>query len=149
MTAPEFMTGSRQELGLPGAHVDTGPGPSSEKSFEFDIAIVGLGYVGLPTALAFHAAGRRVLAVDVSQHRLTVISDERADLLASDRDRLTVALSDPGFEMTSHTARLSTAAAVISACPPRWIATWCPIYGSWKVPARPSWRTRRRVRCCC
>ena len=117
MTAPEFMTGSRQELGLPGAHVDTGPGPSSEKSFEFDIAIVGLGYVGLPTALAFHAAGRRVLAVDVSQHRLTVISDERADLLASDRDRLTVALSDPGFEMTSHTARLSTAAAVIICVP--------------------------------
>jgi nucleotide sugar dehydrogenase len=85
--------------------------------FEFDVAIVGLGYVGLPTALAFHAVGRRVLGVDVSQHRLSVISDEHADLLASDRDRLTAALSDPGFVMTNNPAQLSTAAAVIVCVP--------------------------------
>jgi len=91
--------------------------PLTEHPFEFDVAIVGLGYVGLPTALAFHAAGRRVLGVDVSQHRLAVISEERADLLASDQQRLTVALSDPGFEMTADTARLGTAAAVIICVP--------------------------------
>ena len=31
--------------------------PPRAPAFDFDIAIVGLGYVGLPTALAFHAAG--------------------------------------------------------------------------------------------
>src|SRR4051794_1335446 len=121
MTVPELMTressGALPELGLTGIHVDTPCGPARDEAFEFDIAIVGLGYVGLPTALAFHAAGRRVLGVDVSQHRLSVISNETADLLASDRDRLTVALSDPRFEMTSQTDRLSTAAAVIVCVP--------------------------------
>ena len=60
-----------------------------QSAFDFDIAIVGLGYVGLPTALAFHAAGRRVLGVDVSERRLAVIAEQRADLLDTDRDRLT------------------------------------------------------------
>src|SRR5664279_5936463 len=121
MTVPEMLTretaGSGQELGPSGTHVDVWHSQSSEPSFEFDIAIVGLGYVGLPTSLAFHAAGRRVLGVDVSERRLAVIEQERADLLESDRERLTLALSDPGFEMTTDTARLSRAAAVIICVP--------------------------------
>ena len=31
------------------------------------ICVVGLGYVGLPTAIAFHSAGFRVIGVDVSE----------------------------------------------------------------------------------
>lgn len=86
-------------------------------SFEFDIAIVGLGYVGLPTALAFHAAGSRVLGLDISERRLGVIREERADLLPSDRERLGTALVDDGFDMTSDVARLKSAAAVIVCVP--------------------------------
>lgn len=92
--------------------------PAREVAFDFDIAIVGLGYVGLPTSLAFHAAGSRVLGVDVSERRLSVIGDERADLLETDRERLTTALADPSsFQMTSDVSRLSTAAAVIICVP--------------------------------
>lgn len=88
-----------------------------EPGFEYDIAIVGLGYVGLPTALAFHAAGRRVLGFDISDRRLTVIRDQRADLVTSDRDRLASALHDADFSMTGDIARLGRAAAVIVCVP--------------------------------
>jgi nucleotide sugar dehydrogenase len=90
---------------------------SSRSEFQYDIAIVGLGYVGLPTSLAFHAAGSRVLGVDVSERRLTVISEGRADLLESDRNRLAVALADSRFEITNDVSRLSSAAAVIICVP--------------------------------
>ncbi len=33
---------------------------------EICISVVGLGYVGLPTALAFHDAGFRVFGIDIS-----------------------------------------------------------------------------------
>jgi nucleotide sugar dehydrogenase len=91
--------------------------PRAVPAFEYDIAIVGLGYVGLPTALAFHAAGSRVLGVDVSERRLTTIREERADLLDSDRERLATALTDGEFAMTSDVAGLRRAAAVIVCVP--------------------------------
>jgi len=91
--------------------------PSGAAAFDFDIAILGLGYVGLPTALAFHTAGSRVLGLDISDRRIGVIRDERADLLPSDRERLGAALADDGFEMTSDMSRLKTAAAVIVCVP--------------------------------
>jgi UDP-N-acetyl-D-glucosamine dehydrogenase len=85
--------------------------------FDFDVAIVGLGYVGLPTALSFHAVGRRVLGVDVSAARLSAIGEERVDLLDTDRDRLGLALNDDGFTLTADPARLSEAATVIVCVP--------------------------------
>src|SRR5664279_5246335 len=121
MAAPGLISretvGGPGEMSLVGAPTSMRESPSAEHGFAFDIAIVGLGYVGLPTSLALHAAGQRVLGVDVSERRLTVIAEERADLLESDRDRLAVALADPGFEMTSDTRRLSTAAAVLICVP--------------------------------
>jgi UDP-N-acetyl-D-glucosamine dehydrogenase len=85
--------------------------------FEFDVAIVGLGYVGLPTALAFSAAGARVLGVDVSETRLEVIRSQRADLVDSDRERLLFSLADPSFILTSNVTELQRAATVIVCVP--------------------------------
>ncbi|MHA7272961.1 nucleotide sugar dehydrogenase [Arthrobacter sp. TMT4-20] len=87
------------------------------KTFDFDVAIVGMGYVGLPTSLAFCAAGVKVLGVDVSQARLEVIRSGRADLVDSDRDRLAEALKNPSYELTSDPTQLSRAAAVIVCVP--------------------------------
>ena len=127
MTAPEFVTEVTVDDDGPDfiprhphlerTLVDVGAAPSGDTAVEFDIAVVGLGYVGLPTALALHAAGRRVLGVDVSERRLAVISEQRADLMESDRERLTAALGGTGFEMTGDTGRLSSAAAVIICVP--------------------------------
>jgi nucleotide sugar dehydrogenase len=85
--------------------------------FEFDVAILGLGYVGLPTALAFHAAGRRVLGIDISAGRLEAIRNEQVDLLQSDRERLSAALPDDGLALGSDPATLASAASVIVCVP--------------------------------
>lgn len=85
--------------------------------FEFDVAVVGLGYVGLPTALSLHASGARVLGLDLSERRLDSIRNGEADLLESDRERLEVALPGDDFQISSDTYRLSDAAAVIICVP--------------------------------
>ncbi len=121
MTVPDLaadeIPDSEQGRAAQVTYTDSEPGRAGDQAFAFDVAVVGLGYVGLPTSLAFHAAGRRVLGVDASLRRLGVIAEERADLVASDRRRLAAALGDPGFEMTSDPDRLSTAAAVLIAVP--------------------------------
>ncbi|MGK3647697.1 nucleotide sugar dehydrogenase [Pseudarthrobacter enclensis] len=91
--------------------------PAQGQAFTFDVAIVGLGYVGLPTALAINASGRRVLGLDVSERRLSVIREQQADLLDSDKERLKVALSDPSFMLTSDLSLLAHAAAVVVCVP--------------------------------
>ena len=91
--------------------------PQTVPVFDYDVAIVGLGYVGLPTALAFQNAGSRVLALDVSPQRLSVIRSREADLLDSDRLRLDNALDDPGFTLTIDPTLLSKAAAIIVCVP--------------------------------
>lgn len=91
--------------------------PALAPEFTFDVAIVGLGYVGLPTALALHAAGSQVLGVDTSVSRMATIHSGQADLLESDRGRLEDALASDNFETTSRVARLKEAAAVIICVP--------------------------------
>ena len=91
--------------------------PRSDPQHDFDVAVVGLGYVGLPTALAFHAADRRVLGLELSERRLGVIRAGRADLLASDRRRLATALAGERLTMTTDPAMLTRAAAVIVCVP--------------------------------
>ena len=41
---------------------------------EMTIGIIGLGYVGLPTAIGFHDAGFTVWGVDVSQRTVNLVN---------------------------------------------------------------------------
>ena len=90
---------------------------TGEATFDFDIGVVGLGYVGLPTALAFNASGRAVLGLDVSAERLASVACGEADLLHSDQERLAQALEDPSFVLSSDMSMLSRAAAVVICVP--------------------------------
>jgi nucleotide sugar dehydrogenase len=81
------------------------------------IAVVGLGYVGLPTALALRRAGRAVLGVDISERRLSDIRKRLCDLTAADHGRLSEALADERFQITSDCGRLSEADAVLICVP--------------------------------
>jgi UDP-N-acetyl-D-glucosamine dehydrogenase len=86
--------------------------------FAFDVGIIGLGYVGLPTALAFHAAGLRVLALDVSAERLGAIGLRHVDLLDVDMERLGSALDDPAsFVLTDTPSRVAEAEVLIVCVP--------------------------------
>ncbi len=80
-------------------------------------AIVGLGYVGLPTALALHGRCPRIIGVDVSEDRLAVIAAREADLADTDRPRLEAALADGSLELTSKAAAIGEADAVIICVP--------------------------------
>lgn len=89
----------------------------ADLAWPYDVAIVGLGYVGLPTALAFHAAGLRVLGVDINEHRLADIRSGAPDLLGSDRARLTSAGSSAAWELSSDLSRVNRARTVIVCVP--------------------------------
>jgi len=81
------------------------------------VAVVGLGYVGLPTALALHRQGVGVVGLDVSQARLESIRAQRVDLLPAELDLLGQALDQPGFQVTDDAECLADADAVIVCVP--------------------------------
>ena len=92
--------------------------PAVAPAARYDVAIVGLGYVGLPTAVSLHAGGRRVLGLDISRSRLAAIHDGAVDLLDEDRERLDRALADTdGFRLDHDASGLADASAVLICVP--------------------------------
>jgi UDP-N-acetyl-D-glucosamine dehydrogenase len=107
---PDGRDGDRRDR-LPGA-VDVGA-PTTEGT----IAVVGLGYVGLPTALSLLVSGARVIGVDASQSRLAAIRAEDVDLLPHDERELHTRLRSSSFELTEDAGRLADAETVIVCVP--------------------------------
>lgn len=95
---------------------DRYPGPS-HPSFDYHAAIVGMGYVGLPTALSFSHAGRSVIGLDLSPERLTAIRSRDVDLVPADHARLMHALTEGSLHLTGEPGEISRAAAVIVCVP--------------------------------
>jgi len=81
------------------------------------VAILGLGYVGLPTALSLLHDGVTVIGVDISQSRLRAIREGRVDLIDSDHDRLATFVEDPALTLTDDVAALQQADAVFICVP--------------------------------
>ena len=81
------------------------------------VAVVGLGYVGLPTALSLLEAGSRVIGLDVSARRLDAVVAGDVDLLPDDLERLRALSSSPRLELTDDAARLAAADTVVVCVP--------------------------------
>jgi nucleotide sugar dehydrogenase len=82
------------------------------------VAVMGLGYVGLPTALAMHSSGMRVIGLDLSEERIAQVRHGAPDLQRTDRERLSAARQDPhGFRTTRDAAAISAADVVIVCVP--------------------------------
>lgn len=81
------------------------------------VAVVGLGYVGLPTALALAESGIRVVGYDVSESRLASIKAHRVDLPAADQARIPVYLESQRLMLTTEASALSDADAVVICVP--------------------------------
>ncbi len=81
------------------------------------VAVVGLGYVGLPTAIALRNAGCRIIGIDISPERLQAIRGGQAELLPSERESLSAHLSADGFLLTSQIAALDAADLVLICVP--------------------------------
>jgi nucleotide sugar dehydrogenase len=81
------------------------------------VAILGLGYVGLPTALALLEAGIDVIGIDVSAKRLSDIRARRVDLSPLDRGRLSKAVRGRRMTLSRRPIDLTGADTVIVAVP--------------------------------
>jgi UDP-N-acetyl-D-glucosamine dehydrogenase len=79
------------------------------------VGIIGLGYVGLPLAVAFAEAGHRVIGVDVNQRRVQALASGISDIEDVPSERL--ARIAGRFEATTRYAALAKADAVIIAVP--------------------------------
>ena len=76
-----------------------------------------MGYVGLPTALAFREVGATILGLDASPNRIAAILRLDVDLIPQDRQRLARVIDDPNFHLTSDPAVIGRADAVIICVP--------------------------------
>jgi UDP-N-acetyl-D-glucosamine dehydrogenase len=81
------------------------------------VAVVGLGYVGLPTALALLNGASLISGYDISADRIRAIEAGDVDLSDLDRARLATARGDESFQLTTEAAVLTGADAVIICVP--------------------------------
>jgi UDP-N-acetyl-D-glucosamine dehydrogenase len=81
------------------------------------VAVVGLGYVGLPTAIALRGAGARIIGIDVSPRRLQEIRDGEAELLDTEQRALSSHLEGEGFVLTERIEALDAADLVLICVP--------------------------------
>jgi hypothetical protein len=86
----------------PGPHAGSDGAPAPAPT----VAIVGMGYVGLPTALGFVASGARVIGIDVNEDRLAATSPTfRARSRRADLDSPEVVLRFRIDEFGDHSGR--------------------------------------------
>ena len=81
------------------------------------VAVIGLGYVGLPTAIALAGAGCRIVGVDVCERRLQAIRAGEAELLAGEREQLRGQLDSGGFQLTADPGAIAAADLVLICVP--------------------------------
>ncbi|HEX8976810.1 MAG TPA: nucleotide sugar dehydrogenase [Solirubrobacteraceae bacterium] len=79
------------------------------------VGVIGLGYVGLPLAVAFAEAGESVVAVDVDESKINSIEAGDSYIEDISSERLRAAL--PNIEAWSHFAPLARADAVLICVP--------------------------------
>jgi UDP-N-acetyl-D-glucosamine dehydrogenase len=77
------------------------------------VAVVGLGPVGLPSAITLRAAGLRVVGIERSARRLREIRAGCAGLVGVQRERLRAHLRDEDFTLTDELEAVAAADAVL------------------------------------
>jgi UDP-N-acetyl-D-glucosamine dehydrogenase len=93
--------------------VRTQDASDAEPAVDRAVAVIGLGYVGLPTALGLYGAGTRVLGVDTDALRLAAIRAGQADLVRAEARALAAALAGDGFVLTADAGQVGAAEAVL------------------------------------
>lgn len=68
------------------------------------VGVIGLGYVGLPTAIGFHSAGFEVWGVDISERTISTIKDGKNPTGDPDIDEIVPPPNTPRWHLTTNTA---------------------------------------------
>ncbi|WP_246110295.1 nucleotide sugar dehydrogenase [Saccharopolyspora dendranthemae] len=79
--------------------------------------MVGLGYVGLPTALSLADSGVAVTGVDIDEARLLAIKADQVDLSEADHERLDRCLAGGELVVTTNAAAVAEADLVLISVP--------------------------------
>jgi UDP-N-acetyl-D-glucosamine dehydrogenase len=86
-------------------------------SRDYAIAIVGMGYVGLPLALAALRSGFAVIGFDINEDRVACLNRGESGMAHISGEGLAAALSSGRFRATSDPAELAHADAILIAVP--------------------------------
>ena len=90
------------------------------------IGIVGIGYVGLPLAVAFAGAGFRVLGFDIRQHNVDSVNRGESYIADVSNESLAAAVTAGRLEATTDQGRLGEADAICICVPTPLTATKDP-----------------------
>jgi len=92
--------------------------PTEVRAEQAVVAVVGLGYVGLPSAIALRGAGARIIGIDTSAERLSQIRAGAAELLAQEQEDLQRYLEEQGGFSLTASAEALEAADLVMICVP-------------------------------
>jgi UDP-N-acetyl-D-glucosamine dehydrogenase len=81
------------------------------------VGIIGLGYVGLPLAVAFAEASLKVIGFDVQQKRVNLVNGGKSYISDTTDDRLAAVVASKRLEATTKQSRLAEV-DVICICVP-------------------------------
>lgn len=81
------------------------------------VAVVGLGYAGLPSAIALRRAGFRIVGIDTSANRLRDIRSGQAELQGADLLDLRAHLGDEDFALSGELDAVQAADRVLICVP--------------------------------
>lgn len=83
----------------------------------FDVAIIGLGYVGLPLCLAFSRANARVLGLDVDGVKIASLTTGRSYIKHISDEDVAIAVKDRRFVASTDFTELAKANAILICVP--------------------------------
>jgi UDP-N-acetyl-D-glucosamine dehydrogenase len=81
------------------------------------VAVVGLGYVGLPLALQFAEAGAKVVGLDIDTHKIEKLGRGESYLMHVEGKRIGQLVKSGGLSVSADFHRISGAEAVIICVP--------------------------------
>lgn len=83
----------------------------------YEVAVVGLGYVGIPLAVGFAEAGCRTLGFDLDQERIDVLQDGRSPITTVSSERIARAMGRNRLDFTTDRNLLSKSESIIICVP--------------------------------
>lgn len=83
---------------------------------QYDVAIIGLGYVGIPLAMKFSLAGKSVLGIDVNHKKCQLLNSGHSTLSHID-DSIYSKILKKGFVASTEHELLSSCSAIIFCVP--------------------------------
>jgi len=91
--------------------------PDQERTFSYDVAVIGAGYVGVPLAATFASAGRRVLLVDIQPDVVKSLNEGRSHIEDVPSETLAELTGSGRIVATTDYGQVRHAAAILIALP--------------------------------